>query len=292
VRTSDLIDAIAPYDIPPNLRTDLLRLRLSELEAMTLVDRSLRETSAENAAATSGALRALKSDLASALMASGDTLAASRVYADAAADEWRADNLVRYVDFLLARGDTAKSLPYIGLLLVDPVSSTHFESRYRDVVVARDAGAQSLLEQSRQEFARRLLRSFPRDQALPGNFEIHVRDGAAITAREFFADGPTVIVLRDPALPDGGNQLGEVDSLTSALDRGTRVAFVTAPSDPVDSKPSTDGRQFLIDPDHGLAARLRVSSFPSYAVVDEDRFVAARVKDPADAVRIAEVLTW
>ena len=290
----DLAVEITPYPRLADERARLLRLRLAELESQGEKGRSLRNSVPEHVTDRRNNILRLRVALADALMDAGEEATAAQIYEETADWIWRAEDVGPYVKFLLARGDTAAAMPTLGLLAADPIDGDRALATYSEMIDLRTDDVESFIDRSRTELARRILASLPAGPKLRNDTRVSLSSGEEMTAREYFADRPTVLLFWDARLDRGLSGLDTFEELASRKwVEGIRSAVVLwRPFDSGTITVDTDRLQVLVDSEQELRRQVRDFAVPIFAVVDPQLAVVATTVDAAVALRIAKSLTW
>jgi hypothetical protein len=294
VRTPDLLGRLEGYDELAAQRLRLLQAAIAELK-LEADERPLRTSALEHEADLRR--RALEVDLAlaDALVATGDTAVAARVYERAIEHAWRAEDIRPYVDFLLARGDTAAALPLVGIVAADPLYGDSALAEFAEIIGATTDDVGSFVEQSRRELARRMHATLPDRRRIRGDVLLGPLGSDDVEARTYLADRPTVLLVWSPRLRDTSGQLAEFEELAKGEKMAEAVrAALMVPIEDNQRVATLDAVDFpvLLDPTGQLTAQVPGWELRSYLVVDQNLAIAATVLDGPTAFRIAKVLTW
>ncbi len=270
-----------PFD---ELVSRRIRLRSDRLEELANADgslRSLRTSTGEHRQRVDEAVEATRMELAGDLIISGDTVQALSMMAEVAEKAWKPDVLEPYVDELLAIGDTAAARPIIGMLYADPIVGDRAQGKYGSIL-SSDAAEIALFE---TEYRDRV-----RDSAMPGRrlapeMKLQRIDGAEFTARDL-GGKPTVFLMWDPGHPYATTLLAEFNERIDGP-RNEQINGVIVTSADTGVQWLGDWSSMVRDRSHELSQALGDFEVPKYIVLDPNLAVAARVSDPATALRFA-----
>jgi hypothetical protein len=294
VATFSLLGDLEGYDGFAVQRLRLLQTRIDEL-GVEVDERPLRMSALEHEADLRRRALEVEIALADAFVATGDTAAAGRVYEGAIGHAWRAEDIRPYVDFLLARGDTAAALPLVGIVAADPLYGDSALAEFAEIIGAQTDDVGSFMEQSRRELARRMHATLPERRRIRGDVPLRPLRSDDVEAETFLEGRPTVFLVWSPGWHDESGQLPEFEELASreGMSRAVRAVLMIPIQDNqlVETLDTVDV-PVLLDPTGQLTAQVRGWTFTSYLVVDPNLAITAKVYDAPTAFRIAKILTW
>jgi len=294
VDLENLLADVEPFDPGGARRARILRARLAEIEAAGPDDRPLRMTAQAYEDHRRATVLRLNIALAGALADAGDEAAALALYREAAGRAWRPEDVRPYVDFLLARGDTAGALPGIGLLIADPVSGDSARTAYAVTLAGAVSDDAAFLAESRAELRRRVLAAVSLGRKLRGDTRLASADGEPIAAADYFSGRTSVVLLWDARFTGESRWLTAFKALASrelAEEGELRALIVVPPTSDDDLEAlGAGGLAVAIDAQGDLAAQLDGRALPGFAVVAPSLQIVADLPDAATAFRVAKLL--
>lgn len=277
------------------LRLSLMRERLDSLRSTGEVERPLPLSIDDYAASRGREIATQEWELAGGLTESGDTREAMDLYESSVAQAWDPRELAPYATLLLDRGDTARARPLIARMAADPLEGERATAPFESAFPRDSSEFRRLLDLGRVQYRRALISSLPVPQPVSGDPAVSFVDGPQSRLRDLLMNGPTVLVIWNPARPGSEDLIRRVRA--AAATTGVRTVFVSTRSatpvfvDP-EPTPIIEGFPVVEERNREIAEAVRQFSSTENVVVDADLRVLASPADPETAYRIAVVSTW